>query len=159
MKMNTKFKKLLFIGVLAVSMVTLAACGGGAEDSPWEDDANENEIGIEEPVTNNEPSQAEYSEEEMVPTDGTYTAMGMTQDEQGQIEVELTVVDAQINDFKVIAQDGIELDESTVESFRAELLNNKAIEYFSVDEVSGEPQEIDVLMQATLEAYLQALLG
>lgn len=144
-----KFKKVLFVAIIATTMMAIVACG----DVPDGD----NTPGInEDPITNganeNEAIKPEPSGVEVVAQDGTYTGFANTLDEKGQIEVELTIVDSQVTDFQVTEQEGIELTETTIENFRVQLMSNKPI-----NETLGDQDEVDLLMQASISALNQSI--
>lgn len=152
-----KLKKLLFVGIMAISMVAFTACSGADEGEITEPPiANEAPDGVTDPATEGEVVEPGASGE-IVAKDGTYTGTGTTQDGKGKIDIELTVIDSQIKDFQVTGQDGIEIAEETVESFKTQLLDKQAFEDVTIEEVTGEPQEVDLLMQASFDAYMQAI--
>jgi uncharacterized protein with FMN-binding domain len=151
-----KFKKVLIVTIMATSMVALVACGGAPEDdatlgineNPASANTYENEV-VEPDQTVAEPEQ---NDNEVVAKDGIYTGIGYTTDEKGQIQVELTIIDNQAHDIQVISQDGIEIPDSTIEGFRNHLLNNQPI-----DEITGDKEEINLLIEASIEAFKQSI--
>lgn len=153
-----KFKKLVLVAIMVASMVAVTACGG----TPETPETEQPEVNTENPVTDGDvedDAEVENDEEVAIPKDGTYTATAATPDENGEIEVEITVLDSKIQDFNVKGQEGIEIEEATIESFKAAIIGKESPEDIALEEISGDEQEINVLMQASVNAYILSLVG
>lgn len=140
-----KFKRLLLIAIMIASMAVMTACSGGSSEAPTTDESET----VEETETG----------EEVVPKDGTYTASATASDGSGEIEVEIVVEGSSVKDFQVKTQEGIEIDEATIEDFKVELLDKQSPENVVLEEISGEEQQISILMNAYVNAYILSLIG
>jgi uncharacterized protein with FMN-binding domain len=156
-----KFKKLLLVAIMVASMVAVTACGGTPEAEQPEDNTETPVIDgdVENDGEVEDDAEVENDEEVAIPKDGTYTATAATPDENGEIEVEITVLDSKIQDFNVKGQEGIEIEEATIESFKAAIIGKESPEDIALEEISGDEQEINVLMQASVNAYILSLVG
>lgn len=153
-----KLKKLLLVAIMVASMVAVTACGG-TTDTP---ETEQPEVNTENPVTDGDvenDAEVENDEEVATPKDGTYTATAATSDGNGEIEVEITVLNSKIQDFNVNEQEGIEIEEATIESFKAALIEKESPEDIALEEISGDEQELSILMQAVVNAYISSLIG
>ncbi|WFA10044.1 hypothetical protein [Tissierella sp. Yu-01] len=152
-----KFKKLLLVAIMVASMVAMTACGSdGDVETPITDETGTVETDDQVVDTDDE---AVDTDDEVVPVDGKYTGTATTTDGTGEIEVELTILDSKIQDLQVLAQEGIEIDQNTIESFKAEILENQSLEDLALEGVSGLEDEIYVLLQASVNAYNMSLIS
>lgn len=152
-----KFKKLLLVAIMVTGMVAMTACGseGDVETPITEETEN---VEIDDEVVDTE-DEAVDTDDEVVPVDGTYTGTATTTDGTGEIEVELTILDSKIQDLKVVAQEGIEIDPNTIEDFKVEIIENQSLEDLALEGASGLENEIYVLLQASINAYNMSIIS
>lgn len=151
-----KMKKLIFIALLMMSLVAFVACSSDDGLSELEDslgneysEGGDLELGEEEPDLGTE-------EETSLLLDGSY--VGKASNTEGEIEVEITVLDGKIALLHIAEQEGVEISEETIEGFNMQFATIEDARFLNFEEIPGESKNIGLVIEAINNALEEGSL-